>query len=266
MKVFISADLEGVAGIAAWDETDKGSSVYPYFAEQMTKEVIAVCTGANLAGAKEIVVKDAHETGRNIDPRQLPENVKLIRGWTGHPFAMVQGLDESFDAVAFIGYHSGGGTNANPLAHTMNSSSINYVKLNGEILSEFRLHAYIAAYLGVPVALLSGDQGICAEAKKLNANIATVATFEGLGSATKSIHPKRAAELIKAGMQEVLIGDLSLNKIDLPEKFSLEISYNFHGHAYSKSFYPGTKQISPKSITFETNDYFEIVRAISFLI
>lgn len=266
MKVFISADLEGVAGITAWDETDNGSGSYPYFAEQMTKEVVAACTGANLAGAQEIVVKDAHETGRNINPSQLPENVRLIRGWTGHPFSMVQGLDHSFDAIAFVGYHSPGGTNANPLAHTMDSSSLNYIKLNGEILSEFRLHAYIAAYLGVPVAFLSGDQGICAEAKNLNDHIATVATFEGLGSATKSIHPQQAVELIKTGMDEVLTGDLSLNKIDLPEKFSLEISYNFHGHAYRKSFYPGTKQISPKSILFETNDYFEIVRAIAFLI
>lgn len=266
MKVFISADLEGVAGIAAWDETEKGSGAYPYFADQMTKEVVAACTGANLAGAKEIMVKDAHDTGRNINPALLPENVKLIRGWTGHPFSMVQGLDESFDAVAFIGYHSAGGTNDNPLAHTMDSSALNYVKLNGELLSEFRLHAYIAAYLGVPVAFLSGDQDICAEAKRVNDNIATVATFEGLGSATQSIHPNRATELIKTGIQEILTDDLSSNRVELPPEFSLEISYNFHGHAYRKSFYPGAQQTSPKNVVFESRDYFEIVRAISFLI
>lgn len=266
LKIFISADIEGVAGIVNWDETRKSSAEYPYFAEQMTNEVAAACAGAVLAGAEEIVVKDAHMSGRNINPAKLPENVKLIRGWSGHPFSMIQGIDESFDAVAFIGYHSYGGSNASPLAHTMNSSLIDYVKLNGHYLSEFSLHAYLAAYLGVPVVFLSGDQGICEEAKKLNHNIVTVPIIEGKGAASTSIHPNKAVKLIKGGMKEALQGDFTENKIELPKEYSLEIRYNFHGNAYKNSFYPGAKQISPKRIVFETKDYFEIMRAISFLI
>ena len=266
MKIFISADIEGVAGIANWEEARKTSEAYPYFAEQMSKEVGAACEGATMAGAREILIKDAHGSGRNIDPSKLTENAKIIRGWSGHPYKMLQGIDESFDAVVFIGYHSYGGSNENPLAHTINSSIIDYMKLNGEYLSEFSMYSYLAAYLGVPVAFLSGDKGLCEDAKKLNENIVTVAVSEGKGAASMSIHPNKAVNLIEEGMKDALKGDLTKNKIELPKKFSLEIRYNFHGNAYKNSFYPGVVQNSPKSILFETDDYFEIMRATSFLI
>lgn len=266
MKIFISADIEGVAGITNWEEARKTSSDYSYFAEQMTKEVAAACEGANMSGATDILIKDAHGSGRNINLLKLPENARLIRGWSGHPYKMLDGIDESFDAVAFIGYHSYGGSDANPLAHTVNSSLIDYVKLNGEYLSEFKLHSYLAAYLGIPVAFLSGDKGICDHGKKLNKNIVTVAVSEGKGGSSMSIHPNKAVKLIKEGMKSALKEDLTNNKIELPKKFSLEIKYNFHGNAYKNSFYPGVVQNSPKSILFETSDYFEIMRATSFLI
>lgn len=266
MKIFISADIEGVAGIASWEEARQTSLDYPYFAEQMTEEVVAACEGANIAGAKEIVIKDAHGSGRNIDPSRLPENTKLIRGWSGHPYKMIDGIDESFDAIAFIGYHSHGGSDKNPLAHTINSSVVDYMKLNGEYLSEFLLHSYLATYLGVPTVFLSGDKGVCQEAKRFNENIITVVVSKGKGASSRSIHPNKSIKHIKVGMEEALKGDLAKNKVELPNKFSLEIRYNYHGNAYKNSFYPGVVQNSQKSIIFETDDYFEIMRAASFLI
>ena len=169
-----------VAGITAWEEARRTSPYYPYFAEQMTKEVVAACEGAIIAGATEIVIKDAHASGMNINPSMLPQNIKLIRGWSGHPYKMIQGIDESFDAVIFIGYHSYGGSDANPLAHTVSSSVIDYIKLNGKYLSEFLLHSYLAVYLGISVVFLSGDKGICEEAKKFDENIVTVVTVKVL--------------------------------------------------------------------------------------
>lgn len=266
MNIFISADIEGVAGIANWDEARKTSPDYSYFAGQMTEEVAAACSGANLAGAQTIVVKDAHASARNINPARLPENAKLIRGWSGHPHKMLDGISADYTAVAFIGYHSQGGTAANPLAHTISSGKIDCIRLNGDLASEFLLHAYLASSLGVPVALLSGDKSLCEQATGLNDNIVTVPVLEGRGGATISIHPKRAVRLIEEGMHRALQGDLSRNIIELPERFSLEIAYHFHGDAYRSSFYPGVKQISAKSILFETDDYFEIMRATSFLI
>ena len=105
MKVYISADIEGVCGSTHWDEADNNKKDYTEFQKQMTAEVAAACKGAMAAGAKEIVVQDAHGTGRNITAKDLPDSVKLIRGWSGSPYAMVQELDNTFDALMFIGYH-----------------------------------------------------------------------------------------------------------------------------------------------------------------
>ena len=132
MKVYISADIEGVAGIAHWDEARKNHGDYAEFREQMTREVAAACRGARAAGATEILIKDAHASGRNLLHRQLPAGVRLIRGWSGHPLSMVQELDEGFAAVMMIGYHSPASSGANPLAHTMSSSRLARVEHVGE--------------------------------------------------------------------------------------------------------------------------------------
>lgn len=266
MKIFISVDIEGVAGITDWSEARKSSDEYKYFAEQMTREVKAACKGANKAGTDEIWIKDAHGSGRNINASKLPENTKLIRGWSGHPFSMVQELDETFDALIYIGYHSWGGSNYNPLAHTIDSSKVDNIKINGEYVSEFLLNSYAAAYVGVPVVFISGDKGICEHANGINKNIKTVPISEGVGNSTISIHPDLAIGLIEEGVEESLKGDLSKNKITLPEEFNLEISYMVQGAAYEASFYPGAELIAPKKVKFYSKDYFEVLRAIMFLI
>src|SRR4029079_18577351 len=110
MKVYISADIEGTSGITNWEQDDKTHPTYQEFRERMTDEVVAACEGAIEAGAKEIVIKDAHGSGRNIIAARLPDCAKLIRGWSGHPFCMVQELDQSFDALLFVGYHAKAGS------------------------------------------------------------------------------------------------------------------------------------------------------------
>lgn len=144
MKIFISADIEGVATTTLWPETEKGSEDYRLHAQQMTMEVIAACEAASEAGASEIVVRDAHEDGNNLDIWKLPENVTLIRGWSGHPYSMVYGIDPSFDAAIFIGYHSAASSEGNPLSHTESLNPLS-VKLNGTLASEFLLYSYAAA-------------------------------------------------------------------------------------------------------------------------
>ena len=180
MKIFISSDIEGISGSTIWDETIKNGDLYNEFAHQMTLETKAACDGANIAGAEEIMVKDAHDSGRNIEHRLLPKNVKLIRGWSGGPFSMVQELDYTYDALIFIGYHSSATKDTNPLSHTM-ITSLDYVKINGLIASEFLIHSYIAAYLNIPIVFLSGDKGLCEDVKGINKNIKTIAVKEGKG-------------------------------------------------------------------------------------
>ena len=105
MKVFISADIEGTAFTTYWNETELKDSLYSRAAREMTMEVRAAIDGAIAAGADEILVNDAHDWGINIDPNEMPECVELIRGWRGDPLSMVDGIDETFDAVFFVGYH-----------------------------------------------------------------------------------------------------------------------------------------------------------------
>ena len=114
MKVFISADIEGVATTAKWPETNPSEREYSYHREEMTQEVLAACHAAIDSGATEILIKDAHGPATNIDSRQLPECASIVKGWEGHPYMMVQGIDRTFDAAMFIGYHSEAGGTGNP--------------------------------------------------------------------------------------------------------------------------------------------------------
>jgi D-amino peptidase len=217
------------------------------------------------AGHTDIWVKDAHASARNLIPAELPQVVRLIRGWSGHPFAMVQGLDETFDAVAMIGYHAPAGSDASPLAHTMTGSPV-YLKINEHYASEFLLHAYAAESVGVPVIFVSGDQGLCEFVTSLNSHIGTQAVKQGIGNSTTNIHPAVAVRKIREGMQQAIEGDLVQCHIPLPEHFNVEIRYKKHAEAYHASFFPGARLQAPHVIQFETDDYFEVMRLLSFVL
>jgi D-amino peptidase len=265
MKVYISADIEGITGTTHWDEATKSKPDYKEFQQQMTAEVAAACEGALRAGATEILVKDAHASARNIIAAKLPREAKLVRGWSGHPFSMVQYLDQSFHALLMVGYHSCAGADANPLAHTI-TGRIARIKLNSRYASEMLLHTYAAALVDVPLVYIAGDAGICEQAVALNAHITTTAVKQGVGSSTVSIHPHLAVDQIREGAQAALEGDVSKCRLQIPERFSVEIEYRDHAQAYRASFYPGVCQVSPHAVQFETGDYFEVLRLISFVV
>ncbi len=258
-RLFISADIEGTAGIAAWKETGDDS----YFRSQMTEEVAAVCRGALNAGYDEIVIKDAHDTARNLYPDRLPEQAKLIRDWTRNPLCMVAGVAEGFNAAAFTGYHSAGFTGGSPLAHTMSTSLIS-IELNGEIISEFVISAYTCAYYGVPTVMLSGDTALCDAARSLIPGISFVATQEGIGGAVKALHPGMVCRLIEERTKEALSGDISACLPPLPDSFEIKITYKNAADAYSAGFYPGAKLVSPHSVVYCSADYYEILRFMHF--
>ncbi len=148
MKLFISADIEGCAGLALTGETHKAEAVYQAFAKEMTEEVLAACEAAREAGADEIVVKDGHGDASNIDPLRMPDYVTLIRGKSGHPYNMMYGIDETFDGVLYIGYHAPAGDPEFAISHTSTGNSL-YIHLNGKVMSECMLNSYTAASKGV---------------------------------------------------------------------------------------------------------------------
>lgn len=262
-RVFISADIEGTCGIASWKETDKDHSQYPAFARQMSLEVAAACEGALAAGAEYILVRDAHDSARNIDANLLPREVELVRGWAGDPQSMMSGIDQGFSAAIFTGYHDAAGSGANPLSHTMSTSLI-HLHLNGQLLSEAQVNAYTAAHYGVPLAVLTGDQGICQRMQGLSPGLKTVAVNTGTGNAVRSIHPQLAIQRIRETVEQALLRSMSVPDIKLPEHFILDVRYREHSKAFSASFYPGVTQLDSHTIRFETDDWLEVLRMKHF--
>jgi len=266
MKIFISADMEGIAGITSREECDPDTRQYSVFQEQMTAEVASACEGAFEAGAREILVKDAHWSGRNIITGKLPRGVKTIRGWSGHPYGMMEGLDSSFNASILIGYHSAAGSLGNPLSHTLSSARIAQIKINSRRCSEFMLSSFTSMLENVPVVFLSGDENIAREALEFNKNIKTFETFRGFGMATESLHPQDSVQEIKTRVRNSLDRDLGKINPELPENFSIEVSYLKPQVSFKMAFYPGAKSIDDRTIQFESKNFFEVLRFLAFVI
>ena len=264
MKIYISVDIEGVCGTTTWNEVTRGNAEYLEFQQQMTREVIAACEGAFKAGATEIVIKDAHDTACNIIADNLPENTSLIRGWSRHPYMMMQELDSSFDAALMPGYHSLAGGGGNPLAHTMSSSRISTLDINNMPASEFLINYYTAMLEKVPVLFISGDREICDHAAEIAPGISTVSVKTGVGASTVNIHPESALRMIKSAVFEVLSGSLSGHLEDLPEWFNITVDYINNQDAYKASFYPGAELISPRRVGFKSDNYLDVLRLFLF--
>ncbi len=266
MKLFISSDIEGTTGIAHWNETEKNHPDWKYFSEQMSREVAAACQGAIDAGCEDILVKDAHDSARNIDPHALPEQVRILRGWTRKPLSMMAGLDESFDGVVFTGYHSAAGWDTNPLSHTMNGRN-NYVKINGQSAPEAMINAMGAAYCGVPLLCVTGDKGLCDYIKSVNPEIETVPVNEGCGEGVISIHPELAIRRIREAVaRAVARPDKEKCMFPLPKHFVLEICFKKHSDALSAAQYPGVQQINETTVRYECDDFMQVAQAIKWIL
>lgn len=266
-KLFISADIEGTTGIAHWDETERNiPHDYDYFAGQMTREVAAACEGAHDAGVEEIWVKDGHDTGRNLNPRELPEYARVYRGWAGHPFSMMFGIDPSFEGVVFTGYHSAAQMPTNPLSHTMNTQN-NYVKINGELAPELMLNCLTAAYVGVPVYCVCGDRGLCEWIQSVNKNIAVVPVSEGIGHGSVAMHPNVAVRTIRETVAKAIASHTKEECMyPMPKHFHVEINFKEHFKALNGSYYPGTVQTDARVIEYDADDYMDVLKFLHFVL
>lgn len=265
MKLFISADMEGLAHVTTSSEVNREHEDYAYFREWMSKEVSTLAESAIEKGFKEVFIKDGHASARNIMPSYLPSGSKLLRSWTGDPLLMMAGLDKDFDGVAFVGYHSAAGHAGNPLAHTVNGMKISHLKINGRIASEFLLNTYTASYYNVPVIALSGDAAVCEEAQNLIPGIVTIPVKEGVGSATISMAEADVLDLIKEKIGTLDIENLNACLIKLPETFDIELKFTRYHYAYQASFYPGVTVKDDYTILYHTEDYYEFLRMFMFV-
>ena len=165
LRVFISADMEGVAGVVNGAQLAPGEFEYEKFRRLMTAEVNACIEGAFAAGATLVTVADSHGNGLSLLPEELNPRARLVRSWP-RPLAMVEGIDKGYDALVLLGYHASIGTTGAVRAHTMSSKRIYGMRLNGVQASEALLSAAVAGHYGVPVVLVSGDDKTIDEARK----------------------------------------------------------------------------------------------------
>ena len=177
---------------------------------------------------------------------------------------MVQGLDRSFAAALFVGWHSGAAKGGNPLAHTLSSGSLMGIRVNGQWVSEYQLHAWGAALEGVPVAFVSGDEALCAEVRAMGTGATTVDTMRGHGAAVQSRHPAESRERIREGVRAAL-SPLRATPAALADHFEVQVVRKDARDAYRRSFYPGARLIDPITIGFDTRDWFEAMRLLQFV-
>ena len=197
-KVFISVDMEGISGVIDWKDVDqeqKGD--YEYFRKIMTQEVNAAIEGCLEAGAGEITVRDAHGSALNLLPLELNQEARLIRQWADSPLGMMEGIDASYQATVFIGYHAKAGTRNAVLKHTF-TSRFHDVRINRHSLSEASFNALIAGTLGVPLICLSGDRAICDHIREFIPGIETAAVKEGIQKSALHLHPVKAQAMIRS--------------------------------------------------------------------
>ncbi len=261
MKIYISADIEGVTGISTWQESDFAAPKEAR--DRMTAEVKVACEAAFEAGATEIVVKDAHGYGKNIHHESLPQGVKLISGWSNHPYNMVEGIDKTYDGVIFLGYHSKASTHTSPLAHTLDRKIV-AIAINDEISSEFSIYAQLTAILEIPIIAVTGDGGLIRDVQHFDSNIETVAVKEGFSGAMISSHPHTTHNVIKQAVKKGIqkIGTYSFN---VPSNYKMEVTFLEHKDAYKYSFYPGAKQINSHTVAIESTNYFDILTFLVFI-
>lgn len=262
VKVYISADMEGVEGVATWavQAGSKGRE-YEKFRQLMTKEVNVAIAAAYDAGATSVLVSDSHGDSQNLDIEQLDKRVELVRGGP-RPLSMMDGIDDSFAAVVFIGYHGAEGEGDATLAHTMNGMV--EIKLNGTAVAESGFNAAIAGEFGVPVVFISGDQTVTAHTQKLLGPIETAVVKNALGFfAVRTIHPEEAQRRIAAGVRRGVERRAEIKPWRLTRPVKMEIRFKNVVDAELMSYLPGTERINGNTVVFTARDMIEAARFFS---
>ncbi|MFQ5886494.1 MAG: M55 family metallopeptidase [Anaerolineae bacterium] len=267
MKVYISCDMEGISGVVSSEQTHSGDKEYERARKLMTEEANAAIEGALVGGASEIVVNDAHGEGRNILIEGLNPQAQLISGWP-RPWGMMQGIDGTFDAAFFIGYHAQAGTKDGIIAHTI-SGRIYQVKLNEEPIGETGLNAALAGHFGVPVVLVTGDRLLAEEARAfLGASLETVIVKEGYGTrAAKCLPPQRAQQLIREAAERALKEDGEPFRVSPP--LTLTVDFARGVQSEMAELIPGVVRLEGRRVEYTHDDYltvYKVFRAMNSLV
>lgn len=261
MNVYISADMEGTAAVASWTQCDPANlTEYPYYRRLMSREVRAAIDGARDAGATGVLVNDSHSAMRNVLWDELPGDVRMIYG-NRKPFSMSQGIDASFGAAFFTGYHAGIGERG-VLDHTYTPETVHLVRVNGERCDEALLNAAVLGMSGVPVVLVTGDRVAVEGVTARLPWVTGVVVKEPIGRyAANSVSPARACELIRAGARTAIQRVAEARPFTFTPPIALEIDFAGTQNADFVELMPGFERTSGRTVRFVHDDYAVVFRA-----
>jgi len=250
LKVYISADMEGIAGVVTQDQLGPSGFEYNQFREFMTAEVNAAIEAARDAGATGIVVSDSHGNGLNLLLDALPQDIQLVRSWP-RPLGMMEGIDESFGAAIFIGYHASAGNVGGIAAHTVSGRALSSIKINDIEMTEGGMNALIAGHFGVPVVMISGDEAAVREVTDMLGPIeGAVVKWHHSHTSGRTLMPEAAQALIKEKVQAGLKRRQQLEPFRIEGPLTLDMTYKNDKAAELIAYLPNVERIDNHTVRF----------------
>ncbi|PKR84553.1 M55 family metallopeptidase [Heyndrickxia camelliae] len=253
MKVFISADIEGISGVAT-NQQLKTPSEYQRFRKLMTSEVNAVVEGAFNGGATEVVVADGHGNMSNILIEDLDPRARLVSG-SNRVMCQLEGLDESFDAIMFVGHHGREGGSDAVISHTLAGICVNEMKINGKVVGETEMNAFVAGAFGVPAVFISGDDAYVKEVKETLPEVEAVVVKRAIDRfAAELVHPTVVAEQIREKAEVAIQKAKNIKPLEISGPVTFEIQFKGPQQAKMTTTLPTVKAVDPKTIRFTCDD------------
>lgn len=253
MKVFISADIEGISGVAT-NQQLKTNAEYQRFRKLMTSEVNAAIEGAFNGGATEVVVADGHGNMSNILIEDLDSRARLVSG-SNRVMCQLEGLDNTFDAIMFVGHHGREGGSDAIISHTLAGICVNEMKIGGKVVGETEMNAFVAGGFGVPAVFISGDDAYVKEVKETLPDVEAVVVKRAVDRfAAELIHPDVTHKEIREKAESAMKKISSFQPLALDGPVTFEIEFKGSQQAKMTTTLPTVKQISPKRIQFTCDD------------
>ncbi|MBS1713352.1 MAG: M55 family metallopeptidase [Armatimonadetes bacterium] len=265
MDVYISADMEGITGTVAWAQCGRPAPEHYDWAfarRMMTHDVNAAVRGARAAGARRILVMDAHGTSRNLLVDELEPGVELLSGLLPHPLGMMSGLEAGFGCAMLVGYHAMAGTEAGTMEHTI-MGTIHRFWINDVPAGEMTLSALTAGSLGVPLVYVSSDDKGCAEASSLFPGVRTTTVKHGVGRyCARLLHPSVTGPLIERTAREAVEHAAQVAPYRIEAPFRARIEYNQTEEADAACLMAGSKRTDAYTIELQSPDWDEFHRMV----
>ena len=264
LKVYISVDMEGIAGVVTGDQLGPTGFEYERARGFMTGEALAAIAGARDAGATEIVVSDSHGNGESLLIDQFPDDVRIVRSWP-RPLMMMEGIDSTFSAAIFVGYHASTTSPAGVRAHTISSANLASVSLNGVAMPEAGINAAIAAHFGVPVVMITGDDAIVNETKQRLGNLEGVVVKRAIGfHSAATMMPETAQAQIRAHAKTAVGRRAEMKPYAMTKPVSVEVSFKNYRPAELLSYLSAIQRVDAHTVKLVAKDMIEASKFLEF--